>query len=112
MTIADLKEEIVAQLTKELADEPLFSESSLDAKVSNAIMEMRMKRNYSATSYTEDQIADDLYNYYSTIANVALYDYNKIGTEGEKSRTENSISQTWEDRDSLFQGVHAFVKVF
>ena len=107
-----LQDEIVAELTVELQDEPTFNVNILAIKVKNAIREVTMKRNYQATSYTDEQIEKDLYNYFSVIKSVALYDYNQIGAEGEQSHSENSISRTWVDRDDLFKGVHAFVKVF
>ena len=98
-----LQDEIVAELTVELQDEPTFNVNILATKVRNAIREVKMKRNYQATSYTDEQIE---------IKSVALYDYNQIGAEGEQSHSENSVSRTWVDRDDLFKGVHAFVKVF
>ena len=107
-----LQDEIVAELTVELQDEPTFNVNILAIKVKNAIREVKMKRNYQATSYTDEQVEKDLYNYFSVIKSVALYDYNQIGAEGEQSHSENSISRTWVDRDDLFKGVHAFVKVF
>lgn len=107
-----LQDEIVAELTVELQDEPTFNINILVTKVRNAIREVKMKRNYQATSYTDEQIEKDLYNYFSVIKSVALYDYNQIGAEGEQSHSENSVSRTWVDRDDLFKGVHAFVKVF
>ena len=107
-----LEDEIVAELTVELQDEPTFNVNILAIKVKNAIREVKMKRNYQAASYTDEQIEKDLYNYFSVIKSVALYDYNQIGAEGEQSHSENSISRTWVDRDDLFKGVHAFVKVF
>ena len=107
-----LEDEIVAELTVELQDEPTFNVNILAIKVKNAIREVKMKRNYQATSYTDEQVEKDLYNYFSVIKSVALYDYNQIGAEGEQSHSENSISRTWVDRDDLFRGVHAFVKVF
>lgn len=107
-----LQDEIVAELTVELQDEPTFNVNILAIKVKNAIREVKMKRNYQATSYTDEQIEKDLYNYFSVIKSVALYDYNQIGAEGEQSHSENSVSRTWVDRDDLFKGVHAFVKVF
>lgn len=107
-----LQDEIVAELTVELQDEPTFNVNILATKVRNAIREVKMKRNYQATSYTDEQIEKDLYNYFSVIKSVALYDYNQIGAEGEQSHSENSVSRTWVDRDDLFRGVHAFVKVF
>ena len=107
-----LQDEMILELTIELQGEPTFNADILAAKVKNAIREVKMKRNYQATSYTDEQIEKDLYNYFSVIKSVALYDYNQIGAEGEQSHSENSISRTWVDRDDLFKGIHAFVKVF
>jgi len=106
-----LKDSIIADLTIELQGEPDFNADILAIKVDTAIREVRMKRNYTATSYKEAQIEADLENYYSVIKSVALYDYNHIGAEGERSHNENSVSRTWVDRDELFNGIHAFVKV-
>ena len=107
-----LQDEIIAELTVELSGQPTFNSDVLAIKVRNAIREVKMKRNYQATSYTDEQVEKDLYNYFSVIKSVALYDYNQIGAEGEQSHSENSVSRTWVDRDDLFRGVHAFVKVF
>lgn len=106
-----LEQEIIAELTIELQGEPTFNAEILAVKVRNAIREVKMKRNYAATSYTDSQIEKDLYNYFSTIKSVALYDYNQIGADFEQSHSENSVSRTWVSRDDLFKGVHAFVKV-
>lgn len=111
MSVDVLINEIVEELTIELKNDATFDADILTIKVKNAIKEVRMKRNYVATSYTEKQIAEDLNNYYSVIKNVALYDYNQIGAEGEQSHSENSVSRSWVSRDDLFKGVHAFVKV-
>lgn len=106
-----LEQEIIAELTIELQGEPTFNVDILAVKVRNAIRELKMKRNYAATSFSETDIEKDLYNYYSAIVNVARYDYNQLGAEGEQSHSENSVSRSWVDRDDLFRGVHAFVKV-
>lgn len=106
-----LQDEIIADLTAELGKDPGFFEDVLKSKVISAIREVKLKRNYGATSYTAKQIESDLYNYYSVIKKVALYDYNQIGADGEKSHNENGISRTWEDREKLFADVTAFVKV-
>lgn len=111
MSVDILINEIVEELTIELKNDATFDADILTIKVKNAIKEVRMKRNYVATSYTEKQIAEDLNNYYSVIKNVALYDYNQIGAEGEQSHSENSVSRTWVNRNDLFKGVCAFVKV-
>lgn len=110
-TNVELQKEIIEDLTIELRDEPTFDAAVLKVKVKNAIREVRLKRNYAATSYSEEQIEYDLLNYYSVIKNLALYDYNQIGAEFQSSHSENSVSRTWTDRDKLLSGVVAFVRV-
>lgn len=107
----ELQKEIVNDLTIELKDEPTFNEAVLQSKVKNAIREVRLRRNYTATSYSEEMIQCDLYNYYSVIKNLALYDYNQIGAEFQTSHSENSVSRTWVDREKILNGVVAFVRV-
>ena len=107
-----LQDEIIAELTVELSGQPTFNADLLAIKVRNAIREVRMKRNYQATSYTTEQIEKDLYdNYFSVIKNLALYDFAQIGAPFESSHSENSTSRSWVSRDEIFNGVHAFVQV-
>lgn len=106
-----LQEEIIAELTMELSGDATFNAEFLKAKVINAIREVKLRRNYTATSYNDEQITKDLYNYYSVIKNVALYDYNQRGVEGQSAHNENGTNRTWISRDRLFNGVIAFCKV-
>lgn len=106
----DIEQEIIAELSIELQGEPTFNADILAVKVKNAIREVRKARNY-PKSYTEKNIQEDLQDYYSNIRNIALYDYNQIGAEFQSSASENSVSRSWVDRDKLFDGVYAFVKV-
>lgn len=106
-----MTEEIIADLTEELSSEPDFSASILKNKVKAVIRELRMKRNYIASGMSEDEIDSDMENYYSVVLDVARYDYNQRGAEGELSHTENGISRMYESRDNLWKGVHAYVKV-
>ena len=107
-----LQDEIIAELTVELSGQPTFNADLLAIKVRNAIREVKMKRNYQATSYTAEQIEKDLYdNYFSVIKNLALYDFAQIGAPFESSHSENSISRNWVNRDEIFKGVHSFVQV-
>lgn len=99
-----LQGELLADLTSELEAEPTFSSTKLLQKVVGAIREVKRARKY-PPYYTDEQIADDLYGFYSNIRNIALYDYNKIGAEGEESHSENGVSRTYKDRDKLFNGV-------
>lgn len=105
-----IEQEIIAELTIELEGEPAFNEKILAVKVRNAVREVRRARSY-PKSYTESQIQEDLYNYFSNIKNIALYDYNQVGVEFQSNSSENSVSRSWVDRSSLFDGVYAFVKV-
>ena len=110
-TIENLQNSIVKDITDVIGDEESFNEKQLTIKVKLAINETKEKRNYTATSFNDDEIADDLWNYYSVIFNVALYDYNMIGAEGEKSHSENGVSRSYESREKLFNSVHPFVRL-
>lgn len=99
-----LQEELIADLTIELQKEPTFDSSVLTQKVVNAIREVRKERKY-PSYYSSEQIDKDLYEFYSNIRSIALYDYNKMGADGEQSHSENGISRSYVDRKSLFNGV-------
>lgn len=104
---------ITTELTAELQPQtPLFSTEILAQKVQDAFNEVKMKRNYNATSMKDADILADMENYYSTVKNVARVDYAHIGAYGEGAHTENGIEREWVDREKLFYGIHAFVKIF
>lgn len=107
-----LQNDIVEELKAELQDQPTFSDSIISIKVKSAIREVRNRRNYQATSYTDEEIENDLYNnYFSVIKNLALYDFAQSGAPFEMSHSENSISRTWSSREDILRCVHAFVQV-
>lgn len=100
-----LENDILEDLTAELSEtDPNFKQSLIIPKIKGAIREVRRVRNY-PKHYTDDMIAEDLQNYYSNIINIARYDYNLIGGEGNQNRSENGTSITFVDRDSLFAGI-------
>ena len=103
--------EIVEALTIELeATDPRFNANVLEVKVRNAIREVRQRRNY-PTTWSEAKVTTDLQNYYSTIINLARYDYNQIGAEGETQHQESGVTRHYQNREELFQSVFAFVTV-
>ena len=106
-----LQNEILDDLTVELCNEESFDQRVLEVKIKLAIRDVISRRNYSASSWSDKEILEDLNTYYSTITNIARYDYNQLGAEGESSHSENGVARTYVSRDELFKGVHAFVKV-
>lgn len=110
MTIG-IEQEIFADLSAELSvSDKNFNETLLLSKVRNAMREVKRARNY-PKSYTDSQIETDMYDYFSNIRNIALYDYNQIGAEGQTSSSENGTSRSYVDRDKLFCGICPFVRV-
>lgn len=111
ITIDELQGEIVDDLTVELSDDTDFNADLLEIKVKNAIREVKRKRNYPKT-YDSETIAADLSdNYYDVIHDIALYEYNRIGAEGQSEHSEDDVRRTWQSKDELLQGVFAFVTV-
>lgn len=104
MTIT-LEQELIADLTEELkiADKD-FNSTLLSSKVRNALREVKRARKY-PVNYSDERIEKDMYDYYSNIRNIALYDYNTIGMEFQDSSSENSVSRTMTDRRKLFSGI-------
>lgn len=100
-----LEQEIVADLTAELSiSDENFNPDLLLSKVRNALREVKKARKY-PSYYTDSQIERDMYDYYSNVRNVALYDYNLIGAEGQTSSSENGTSRAYVERDKLFSGI-------
>lgn len=110
MTVG-LEQEIFADLSAELSvSDENFNETLLLSKVRNAMREVKRARNYPKT-YSDNQIEQDMYDYFSNIRNIALYDYNQIGAEGQSSSGENGTSRSYVDRDKYFSGICPFVRV-
>lgn len=99
-----LQDELINDLTAELEGQPTFSSSLLKQKVVGAIREVKRARKY-PSYYTDEQINKDLYEYYSNIRNIALYDFSQVGAPFEESHNENSVNRSWSDRNKLFSGV-------
>ena len=110
--ISTLKNEIANLLMTELQDEPDFDPNLLLVKVELAIRDVMARREYGNSHYTDEKILEELSTrYFTTITNLARYDYNQSGAEGQKNHSENSVSRTWYDRNKLLSDVHAFVKI-
>jgi hypothetical protein len=89
----------------DLEDNPL-----IEQLISQAKADIVAKRMY-PDSYTDEKIAEDLKRFESVIVNVVVYDHSQAGENFMASYSENGVSRTWRDRDSLFVGVFPFAKV-
>ena len=106
----ELINEIIAELTIELQNQPTFNADILANKVKGAYRKVRNRKCYENTSYSEEQINADLRTrHYQDIMDMALYDFAKIGGYFETSHSENSISRTWRTEDEILGNIVAFV---
>ena len=99
--------EILEDLTTELDLKTDSDIAVLTSKVKNAYREVRRTRNYQSC-HTQEFIDNDMENFYSNIRELALYDYNQVGVEGQVSHNSNGTSRTWKDRKECLSGVTAF----
>ena len=110
--ISSLKIQITSLLATELQNEDNYDADALASKVEIAIRDVMARREYGNSHYTDAKILEELSTrYFSTITNLARYDYNQSGAEGQKNHSENSVSRTWYDRNKMLSDVHAFVKI-
>lgn len=108
-----LREEIIAELTIELGKEPTFDAEILKTKVNDAYRKVKSRKAYHHTSFTGEQIEKHLYeNHYQDIKDIALYNFNMIGAEFQKSHSENGTSRTWRTEDEVLGNICAFVGFF
>ena len=106
----DIEASVIADLTIELKNEVDFDAEILAVKVKNAIREVKAAKNYPST-YSEEKIANDMMNYYTNIRAIALYDYTKIGAEGQTQYSADGESIHYLDRDKLFKGVYPIARL-
>lgn len=112
-----LQNEILADLGNELGLLDLETHEALSgkerdvaclsSKIKNAVREIKRIRNYQP-HHTKEFIEKDMEAFYSNIRELALYDYNQVGGEGQISHSENGTSRTWKDRKECFNDIAAF----
>lgn len=83
----------------------------LAVKVKAVVKELLNIRSYEHSGMTDAEIEADINRYYTQCMNVARYDYNQLGAEGEQSHNENGISRQYISRGKLWGGVVPFAKV-
>ena len=97
-------ENIIEELTTELQNEVDFNVDILRLKVSNAYREVKQARNY-PSSYTDSMKESDMENFYTNVKALALYDYNKVGAEGQTQYSADGESIHYVDRNKMFAGI-------
>lgn len=108
-----LETQVSELLVSEMGDEPNFKPNVMAVKVKLAVKDVMAKRRYENSKMTDEKILDELSTkYFTTIVNLARYDYNQSGAEGESNHSENSTSRSWVSRNDLLSDVYAFVKIF
>ena len=107
----NLADEIITELSVEFSSDEDFDLAVLTVKVNQAIRKVTMRRNYSATTMSQDEIDADLYNYYAVIFQLAEYYYNQRGGEYETQHSEDGVNRSWISEEDLLKSVYAYVKV-
>jgi len=106
--LAELQTELEVELASELHNDS--DRALLSIKIKGAYREIKFKRNYQ--EHHDDEFIDaDMENMYQLIKDLALYDWNHIGGEGQTSHSENGTSRTWHSRDDILRKVTPFVDV-
>jgi hypothetical protein len=103
----DVQNTVVEDLKTELGITAIDDVQVLALKVKNAVSEVKNRRSY-PSHFTEEKIQKDLGLLYSNIHDLALYDYNQSGVEGQTGHSENGESRTWKSRDDCLKGVFAW----
>lgn len=102
-----LVNEILEDLTTELGLTEESDLAVLTSKIRNAYREVKRTRNYQS-GHTQEFIDRDMEGFYSNIRELALYDFNQAGAEGQTSHSENGTSRVWKERRECLNGVVAF----
>lgn len=89
-----------------IEDNPL-----IEQLIEQSRQEIISLRNY-PSSYTQEQIDNDMTKYENVIVNLTVYDYSQAGENYMASMNEGGVNRTWKNRNDLLAGVFPLVKVF
>ena len=112
--MADITVEPLNALVQSVYNELLIDVAPKDAlkpvlltKTNNAYREVLQKRHYPA-DVDNSFVSSDMQRFFSNIYNIAMYDFNMRGAEGQSRIAENGEERTFVKRESLFLGVIPF----
>ena len=109
---ASYEQNIKDALALEMSGDPTYNANIVASKVSAVVRELIQRRRYIVAGMSEEAILRDIENYYPQVLNVARFDFNTIGAEGEERHTENGIDRTFLERGKLWAGVVPISRVF
>lgn len=89
-----------------IEDNPL-----IEQLIEQSRQEIISLRNY-PSSYTQEQIDNDMNKYENVIVNLTVYDHSQAGENYMASMNEGGVNRTWKNRNDLLAGVFPLVKVF
>lgn len=101
----DFEKNIATAIALEMRNDPTYNADIVASKVSAVVRELIQRRRYRRAGMSDDAILEDIEDYYTQALNVARYDFNTIGAEGEDRHTENGIDRTFTERAKLWAGV-------
>ena len=101
----EFEKNITTAIVLEMREDPTFNADIVASKVSAVVRELMQRRRYKRAGMSDEAIAEDLENYYPQVLNVARFDFNTIGAEGEERHTENGIDRSFIERGKLWAGV-------
>lgn len=106
--ILELQEDLEAELIAELHTDT--DKALLSSKLKGAYRAVKRKRNYQE-HHTQEFINKDMKSMCDIIKELAIYDWNHIGAEGENSHSENGTSRSWGPRNEILLDVIPFVTI-
>ncbi len=89
----------------DIEDNPL-----IEQLIEQSRQEIISLRNY-PSSYTQEQIDNDMTKYENVIVNLTVYDHSQAGENYMASMNEGGVNRTWKNRNDLLTGVFPLVKV-
>ena len=107
----DFEKNIATAIGLEMHNDPTFNPDIVASKVSAVVRELIQRRRYRRAGMSDAAVLEDLEDYYTQALNVARFDFNTIGAEGEERHTENGIDRTFTERSKLWAGLVPIGKV-
>lgn len=105
-----LENDIFEEMSKNLKKEAIYDEDYLKEIIGDVIEEVKEIRDY-PEYYSDGMIVDDLRRLKGKMKKIMKFDYDQIGGFGNASRSENGVSITFVDRNSLFAGIVPILRI-